>query len=201
MATRRTKLSKELKTAIAMMTGKEKDKLLFRLLPKNPTLVAQLEYKLLEDGDTTELRRRELGEAIEARMLDVIDNFYSPGYLLLDYRHISGRITEHVKTTKDKTGEIELNLLMLSESLPKLTERINGFSAGRCRTLNNYVVRRVLKIFKLLNKFHPDTRLDYQDDLKRIGGAIGDIPTMMKTAIAGGLDVNWLLGHGWPEEL
>ena len=201
MPPRRAKLSPELKTALRELPPAEKDKLLFRLLPKDPALVAQLEFKLLEDGDTQELRRGELGEAIEASMADVVGNFYSPGYLLLDYRNLSGRITEHVKTTKDKVGEVELNLLMLSLSLPQLTEQIAGVTAGRSHTLNNYVVKRMLKILKLLNKFHPDLRLNYLGDLKQIGDAIGKIPAMMRVAIYEGLDVNWLLRGSWPEEL
>ena len=42
--------------------------------------------------------------------------YYSPGYLLLELRSISGRITQHVKTTKDKYGEVALNCLLLNQA-------------------------------------------------------------------------------------
>lgn len=202
MPSRRVTLSKELKTALSELPVKEKDKLLFRLLPTKPDLVAKLEYELLEGGNSKEERRAELGEAIEKKLAeDVVPNFYSPGYLLLDYRFISGRITEHVKTTKDKEGEVELNILMLADSLPALAERIDGFSAGRSRTLSNYVVKRARKILKLLGKFHRDIRLDYASDLERIGRAMGRIDAMMRTAVHEGFDVNWLLSGEWPEDV
>lgn len=198
---RRISISPELKKAIQELSGKEKDKLIFRLLPKNVPLIAKLEFELLEDGDTQKLRREEMGEAIEERMADSVENFYSPGYLLLDLRAVSGAITRHVKTTRDKEGEVELNLLMLTESLPKLTKKISGFTPGKSRTLNNYVIARSRKILQLLNKFHPDLRLDYQGDLKTLGMAIGKIDSMMKTAIYEGFNVNWLIGSEWPEDL
>ena len=46
----RIKLSPDFKKAITALSHKEKDKLLFRLLPKEEMLVAQLEFQLLEDG-------------------------------------------------------------------------------------------------------------------------------------------------------
>jgi len=44
----RAKLIPELKAAISELTEKEKDKLIFRLLPKDQKLVHKLEYQLLE---------------------------------------------------------------------------------------------------------------------------------------------------------
>lgn len=196
---RRVQISPELKSALKELSPAEKDKLILRLLPKNAPLIAKLEYELLASGSLEE-RRDKLGEEIERRMADAVSSFYSPGYLLLDLRAVSGDINRHVKTTRDKAGEVELNLLMLTESLPKLTKQISGFSAGRSRTLNNYVIARAAKILKLLDKFHPDVRLDYASDLRTLGRAIGDVDAMMRTAIHEGFDVNWLLRGEWPAD-
>ena len=95
----RTKLSDELKEAIASLTHKEKDKLLFRLIAKDYALVKKLEFELLEDGETKDERRQELYEMIEAEFARY--HYYSPGYLLLLLRSISGAIGRHLKTTKD----------------------------------------------------------------------------------------------------
>lgn len=199
---RRTPISKELKDAIEELSHREKDKLLFRLLPKDPALVAKLEYQLLEGGDTMLERREELVARIKQFAADsAVGGFYSPGYLLLDFRSMSGQITQHVKTTKDKEAEIKLNVLMLREILPPLVDKISGFPRAKARTLNNYVIQRSRKILRLLNKLHPDLQMDYHEDLRTIGQAIGSIDSMMRTAIHEGFDVNWLLRGAWPEDI
>ncbi len=198
--TRRVALDSEIKAAISDLTHKEKDKLLFRLLPKEPDLVRKLRFDLLEGGDTVEIRREELAEAIRGRIdSDVVPNFYSPGYLLLDLRAMSGGISRHVKTTKDKFGEVSLNFLMLNHSLPRLVDQINATPKHRSHTLNDYVVKRGLKLLKLMGKLHPDLHIEFRDDMKLLGETIGRLPGMMKTAIYAGLDVNWLLAGEVPE--
>lgn len=197
MARRKT-LSPEFKKVISQLSPKEKDKLLFRLLPKEPALVAKLEYDLLEGGDNVEVRRNELSEQMEMRLREATADFYSPGYLLLDLRSLSGDITRHVKVTKDKYGEIQMNFMLLNEGIGPVVDKINGFSKGRARTLNDYVVKRVLKLFALLHKQHPDIRLDFADEMKELGGYIGRIDSMMHTAIFNGMDVNYLLSGEVP---
>ena len=46
------KLSKKLKEAISNLPDSEKDKLLFKLLPKDQPLCEKLEFELLEQGQT-----------------------------------------------------------------------------------------------------------------------------------------------------
>ena len=50
-------LSKELVKEITKMPVKEKDKLLMRLIRKDGLLAEQLEFQLIEFGETTEERR------------------------------------------------------------------------------------------------------------------------------------------------
>lgn len=193
MAKRRVALSPELKKAISDLPSREKDKLLFRLLPKENALVAKLEYELLEAGDNVAERRNDLAREITSALQRSAANFYSPGYILLDLRAWSGEITRHVKTTKDKYGEVKLNFLLLNEGIGNLTEQINANSAGRARTLNEYVVKRTLKLFSLMRDLHADHRLDFREEMKTLGKNIGSIDSMMREAIREGLDVNYLL--------
>lgn len=175
------------------MPPTEKDKLLFRLIAKDHALVQKLIFELLETGDTKELRRDELKENILQALKNYKNYYYSPGYLLLDLRSISGEINRHVKTTKDKYGEIELNFLMLNKSLEYFGEHIKNAPPRRSKTFNNYVVKRALKLLALLKKMHEDIVLDFQGPMKELGKHIGDSHNMMKAAIFHGLDVNWLL--------
>ncbi len=193
----RIKLSNELKEAIAGLTHKEKDKLLFRLIAKDQALVNKLIFDLLEAGETKDIRRQELYEMIEQKFAHY--RYYSPGYLLLLLRNLSGDINRHLKTTKDKYGEIQLNFLMLNKSFELFGDQIRQASPRQQHTFAVYVVKRALKLLKLLGKMHEDYLLDFQDDMKKLGHYIGDQPYVMKIAIYNMLDVNWLVQGRLPD--
>jgi len=171
----------------------DKDKLLFRLLAKESALVEKLTFQLLEDGSSTEERREEVQQFITNDLEKYQEYFYSPGYLLLQIRSLSGEITRHVKTTKDKYGEVQLNLFMLNKTMELYNEKVIPFRPDRSRTFNEYVVKRTLKIYALMSKLHEDYLIDFKDDLQKLGKAIGSNHNMMKIAIYNMLDVNWLL--------
>ena len=190
----RIKLPDELKKAISQMPEREKDKLLFRLIAKEPALVKQLSFKLLEDGETTDERRADVKDFIERCMKSMVRSYYSPGYLLLDMRHISGRITDHVKTTKDKYGEVELNFYLLIRSLELFGGKTKQAQARRARTFNSYVVKRTIKLINLVGKMHEDYALDFYEDMKKLAKLIRTQPTMMDMAKNLGLDLRLLEG-------
>lgn len=170
----RVKLTRELKKAISALPDKEKDKLLFRLIPKDELLVAQLEFRLLEEGNTTEFRRDALRNGIDRSLQRAANNYYSPGYLLLDIRAISGKINRHVKISKDKYGEIELNLFMLSRTLELLGGQLRFASPWHSRTLNEYMAKRVLKLLQLLEKIPEDYHADFRPAFRELAEALGE---------------------------
>lgn len=187
----RTKLSDELKEAITQLSDKEKDKLLFRLIAKDIALIKRMEFELLEQGETMDMRRKEIYQTIDTGF-DTY-RYYSPGYLLLALRSISGDITRHVKTTKDKYGEIQLNFLMLNKSMRLFGDKIGKADSRKSRTFNNYVVKRAIKLVVLLGKMHEDYHLDFQDDIRELGKHIDENPLMNQLAENLGLDVRRLL--------
>lgn len=178
----RVKLSPELKKAISNLPPKEKDKLLFRLIPKDEILVAQLEFRLLEEGDTVTFRRDELRNRIERSLQRAANNYYSPGYLLLDIRAISGTINRHVKITKDKYGEIDLNLFMLNRTLELLGGQLRYASPWHSRTLNEYMAKRVLKLMKLLEKIPEDYHADFRESFRQLAEALGQLGNFTRVA-------------------
>ncbi|MEM6263370.1 MAG: hypothetical protein AAGI38_12735 [Bacteroidota bacterium] len=182
-------LSKELKQAISRLSDKEKDKLLFRLIPKNPDLVRKLTFELLEDGETAEVRREKIRELVENHAEVCIANYYSPGYVLMDLRTISGIINQHVKTTKDKYGEIELNLYMLTEVISSLVKEIEAAPRDKVRTLSQYVAKRTHKLNQLLKKQHEDVLLDFREDWIHLGNLIDYVPAFKISAVVVGVDV------------
>lgn len=175
------------------MPDGDKNKLLFRLLAKEPALVEKLAFELLEGGETTEERRADLERETEQHLINYQNYFYTPGYLQMELRSISGEITRHVKTTKDKYGEVYLNLFMLNKCMELYNQKVIPFNPINSRTFNEYVVKRTLKIYDLLGKLHEDYLADFKPDLQKLGKEIGKNHNMMKVAIYNMLDVNWLL--------
>ncbi len=193
------KLTDKLKAAISKMSASEKDKILFRLVAKDEALVRKLEYQLLEKGKTSTKRRQEIHAAIVTALNEYKKYYYSPGYLLLQLRSISGAINEHVKVTKDKEGEVELNFLMLNESLKLFGEKVKQVPYAKSRTFNNYVVQRALKMLKILYKMDKDTQFRFRGPMRQLGKHISQQPLMVKLAPAHGLDVEWLIDGELPE--
>ncbi|MEL6718243.1 MAG: hypothetical protein AAFP82_05970 [Bacteroidota bacterium] len=192
----RVKLSDDLKHAISGLPSKEKDKLLFRLIAKDEALVEKLIFELLERDVSPKDRRETLMEEIDHHLDQYKNYYYSPGYLLLELRSISGIITRHVKTTKDKYGDIQLNFFMLNKSLALFGERIQQARPQKQRTLSDYVIKRAVKLLKQLSKMHPDLRLDFEQDMMLLGKHISKNRLMVELAPSHGLNLSNLLeGH------
>ncbi|MBF9254209.1 hypothetical protein I2I11_12965 [Pontibacter sp. 172403-2] len=150
----------EFKTAISRLPGAEKDKLLFRLLKKDPDLCNRLQFELVEQGDTLQQRR----EAVEQEINKLASyDLYSPGYLMMDMRSLNSLITRHVKYTKDKEGEIQLTLLLLRLTLQTHLDFIVAH-LYRADTLQDYLVKRMQFVLHKLAKLHEDLYVEYEAD-------------------------------------
>lgn len=192
--------TKEFKQAIQELPSAEKDKLIFRLLKRDLDLANRLHFELV-DVETVEDKRA----SFEIDMLKKInyfsERFYSVGYLLQDTRFLSGEITNHVKITKDKFGEISLNMKMLIYLLTTNNERIQSQNYSKAYTLCIYVIARAFKILLLIKAIDEDYFIDFKEDLALLGELIGQNHMLMRTAINNGLDVNWLLSGEIPEDI
>jgi len=165
------------------------------LIAKDPALVAQLNFELLETeaGVTKEDHRSVVEKAIISVLEEYEPHYHSPGYLLLELRSLSGDINRHVRTTRDKYGDTYLNFLMLNHTFRLYGDQIRQSSSYQTRTFNEYVVKRALRLLKQLQKMHEDHVLDFEEAMKELGEHIGSQPTTMKVAIYNMLDVNHLL--------
>jgi hypothetical protein len=191
---------KEFKEAISHLASEEKDKLILRLLKKDLNLANRLYFELVDSKDVDE-RRLDLEKRIKKRVEDFSQYYSSPGYLMMDMRDISGEITAHVKITKDKFGEVSLNLAMLNEVLRLQNSRIIEATPGKARKLCTYIIARAFKILVLSNKLHEDLMLDINDEIEKLGQLISENDYLMKTAIKNGFDVNWLIKLDIPENI
>ncbi|MCH8534607.1 MAG: hypothetical protein LAT51_06010 [Flavobacteriaceae bacterium] len=194
------KFSKEFKEAISHLPEKEKDKLLIRLLKKDPILAQRLEFELIDDLSVDE-RRALLADDIETDVKRFSEYSGSIGYLTMDIRYLSGYITKHVKITKDKFGEVSLNILMLTEVLQHNNQRIQQVSLSRARKLLVSIIARAFKIVVLTHKLDDDFLIELEKPLNQLGNLIGENDYLMRTAIQNGFDVNWLLSAKIPEDI
>lgn len=194
------KFEDDFKKAIKAMPEANKDKLLLRLLKQNLPLANQLYFELV-DGGTVDSKRHEMEARVVAVVEKAIKTYDTPGYFMMDLRFLSGEISEHVKITKDKFGEVHLNLRMVALALSGNAIRLNRESYGRSAHLYIYVVAKMYNLLVLMQKLHPDLRHDFQKDLHHIGELIGNNDNMMRTAIAHGLDVNWLIHGNVPDNI
>lgn len=191
---------KEFKEAIHNLPSAEKDKLIFRLLKKDLVLANQLMFQLVVE-DSIEEQREKLRKQIDILIDRAANIYYSPGYLNMDIRDISGRINEHVQITKDKYGEISLNLYMINNVLEKNNKNILSATPAKAKKLCTAVIARAFKILILIKKMHEDYFTEFEDDIKKLGALIGDNPYLMKSAIFNGLDINWLLSGNIPDDI
>jgi hypothetical protein len=158
------KIAKELKEAICQMPQKEKDKILLRLIAKDSMLIARLEHELFGDEAETKALAEEIKEDID-RMTSF--NHGTPGWLMMAMRSENGGITKHVKITKDKTGEIELTLYLLSTTFKKQDKFLAKY-AYRADKFGGYVCKRTDFALKKLIKLHPDLQFDYKNEVEFI---------------------------------
>jgi hypothetical protein len=150
-----------LKKAILQMPAKDKDKLLLRLIGKDSNLVDKLHYELLEGSDTLQERR----DNIKKRIVKVAGiSQHSPGWIMMDMRSLSGDITQHVKITKDKYGEIELNIQMLNSFFENHKDLLTRYTS-RSEKCALYIAKKTQSILKLLARLDDDYHVDFESEM------------------------------------
>lgn len=193
-------LPKELKEAITHLSSTEKDKLIFRLLKKDVALANRLLFELVST-ETVEEKRKKIEDSLSFEIDRAVKNFYSPGYLSMDVRYMSGMITEHVQITKDKFGDPYLNLYILNGLIPKLNKKLETYTPQNANKFYVPALARIFKILMNISKFHEDEQYEFRDNLYKLGESIIENPDFIKAAINNGLDINWLLNAEIPENI
>lgn len=188
----------EFKKALQELPEKEKDKLIYRLLRRDMDLAEKLHFELV-DTDSIEDKRRNMETIISNDIKRFSENFHSLDYIAIEMRRISGKISHHVKITKDKFGEISLNLQMLNEVIEQNAFSLTHSKPQKSIKFYNYVIVRAFKILLLINLLHEDFLLDFKEDLKKLGANISSNKMLLKTASYNSLDINWILEVEIPE--
>jgi hypothetical protein len=190
----------EFRKALQELPEKEKDKLILRLLRRDMDLAEKLYFELV-DTDSVEDKRKLIENEISKTINAVSQRNYNLDSIAGEMRYISGSISHHVKITKDKFGEISLNLQMLNETIEQNAFSLAHSKPQKSNKFYNYVIVRAFKILLLIDALHEDFLLDFKEDLERLGANISKNTMLLKTANYNSLDVNWILDAEIPENI
>lgn len=190
----------DFKKALQELSEKEKDKLILRLLKRDLDLAKKLYFELV-DTDTIEDKRRMMEISISNYIKRFSENYHSLDYIAREMRTVSGKISHHVKITKDKFGEISLNLQMLNEVIEQNTFSLAHSKPQKSTKFYNYVIVRAFKILLLIKTLHEDFLLDFKQDLERLRILISNNKMLLRTAKYNSLDINWLIEAEIPDNI
>ena len=186
--------SKEFKEAISNFTSQEKDKLIIRLLKKDRILSHRLYFELI-DPETADDKRNQLESIIQTEVQQVSKKFGRTKYFLPGIRRISAKITEHVKITTDKFGEVSLTLLLVSETLKHLPKSADHYK------LYIYLLNKIFRSLVLTKKLDPDYFLDLRESYETVHQEILKNKSLEELTLHNGLFMSWLEPDNIPDQI
>ena len=191
--------SKEFKQALSEFSSIEKDRLIFRLLKKDKLLSKKLYFELI-DPETTDQKRDQMEENVTEKLASAARYIGNPKYYLSTIRTISAEITEHVKVTTDKFGEVYLNLFLVHQIL----ENNDSFAKQRFDNVYKlyiYLINKIVRALLLIKKIDEDYWMEFDEILGKIDDKVHENRYLEKLFINNGIDFNWLQSENLPENL
>ena len=189
--------SKEFKQALSEFSSKEKDKLIFRLLRKDKLLSKKLYFELIEE-ETTDDKRNTMESYLKERITDLSKHIGNPKYFLVLVRKLSGEITEHVKVTTDKFGDVFLNLFLVNTILEH-NDKLSRQRFDAVYKLYIYLINKIIKVLIQIQKLDEDYWLEFDEILTDIDFQLHENLYLEKLCINNGLDFNWLKCENIPD--
>jgi hypothetical protein len=189
--------SKEFKAALSAFSNIEKDRLIFRLLKKDPLLSKKLYFELI-DPETTDDKRNVMEEHVQERVAMVSKYIGNPKYFLTIIRKISAEITEHVKITTDKFGEVSLNLLLI-DSILKHNDDLSRQRFDNVYKLYLYLINKTVRSLLLIKKLDEDYWMEFDEQLESLKKRIMQNHYLSKLFVNNEIDINWLRSENIPE--
>lgn len=182
--------SKEFKAALSNFSSIEKDRLIFRLLKKDKLLSKKLYFELI-DTENVDQKRSQIEDIIDEKVIAASKYISNGKYFLLLIRKISAEITEHVKVTTDKYGDISLNLYLVNEIL-RNNEKLNQLRFDVIYKMYIYLMNKIVKALILTKKIDEDYWMEIDQILEEVETKIHENKYLEKLFINNGIDFNWL---------
>lgn len=189
--------SKEFKAALSQLSSIEKDRLIFRLLKKDKILSKKMYFELI-DGETVDQKRDAMEEIVREKVDFAAKYISNQKYFIVLIRKISAEITEHVKVTTDKFGEVSLNLVLVNQIL-EYSEKLSRQRFNEVYKLYLYIINKIVKALSLTKKLDEDYWLEIDEYLSTAHGKITANIYLEKLFINNGIDFNWLKTENIPD--
>ncbi|WP_175621760.1 deoxyuridine 5'-triphosphate nucleotidohydrolase [Chryseobacterium schmidteae] len=189
--------SKEFKAALSQLSPIEKDRLIFRLLRKDDILSKKLYFELIEE-ETVDQKRYAMEELIKEKVEYASKYISNQKYFIVLIRKISAQITEHVKVTTDKFGDISLNLLLINEILES-NEKLSRQRFNDVYKLYLYIINKIVKALALTKKLDEDYWMEIDEYLSVAHEKITANIYLEKLFINNGIDFNWFTTDKIPD--
>lgn len=186
--------SKEFKQAISAFSSIEKDRLIIRLLKKDRILSEKLYFELI-DPETQDEKRTKMEDLIKNEIAAASKHVNNAKYFLRIIRKISANISEHVKITSDKFGEVSLNLILINEILSLAKHFRDGYK------LYIYLLNKIFRSLVLTQKLDSDYFLELNGLFEQLHEQILKNSDLAQLALQHGLDLNWLQPENIPEHI
>lgn len=186
--------SKEFRQAISAFSSVQKDRLIIRLLKKDRILSEKLYFELI-DPDTQDEKRAQMETFVKNEVAAASKYLNNAKYFLRLIRKISSKITEHVKITSDKLGEVSLNLLLVNEILTLTKHFRDGYK------LYIYLLNKIFRMLVLTQKLDADYFLELNESFEQLHEEILKNRELAQLALHHGLDLNWLQPENIPEHI
>ncbi|WP_241330442.1 deoxyuridine 5'-triphosphate nucleotidohydrolase [Chryseobacterium arthrosphaerae] len=191
--------SKEFKAALSAFSSPEKDKLIFRLLRKDKLLSKKLYFELI-DPETADDKRDAMEDQVKEKVLLAAKYIGNTKYFLTIIRKISAEITEHVKITTDKFGEVSLNLLLVNAILDYNAD-LSRQRFDNVYKLYLYIINKIFKSLTLIRKLDEDYWMEIDEYLRDAEKKILENHYLQKLCINNGLNFNWFECANIPENI
>ncbi|WP_312078058.1 deoxyuridine 5'-triphosphate nucleotidohydrolase [Chryseobacterium sp.] len=182
--------SKEFKTALSQLSSVEKDRLIFRLLKKDEILSKKLYFELI-DEETTDHKRDQMEEIVKEKVDFAAKYISNQKYFVVLIRKISAEITEHVKVTTDKFGDVYLNLVLINKILES-NNKLSYLRFDNVYKLYLYIINKIVKALSLTKKLDEDYHLELTEILEDIEFQVTENTYLAKLFMNNGIDFNWL---------
>ncbi|WP_312422003.1 deoxyuridine 5'-triphosphate nucleotidohydrolase [Epilithonimonas sp.] len=189
--------SKEFKQALSEFSPIEKDRLIFRLLKKDKLLSKKLYFELI-DPETTDDKRNAMEVIISERVREISKYVANQKYFLVLIRKLSAEITEHVKITTDKFGDVYLNLFLINKILEH-NEKLGRQRFDAVYKLYIYLINKIIKALIQIKKLDEDYWMEFDELLSDIDFQIHETLYFEKLCINNSFDFNWLKCENIPD--
>lgn len=131
------------------------------------------------------------------RISEISKYIGNPKYFLV-LRKLSAEITEHVKVTTDKFGDVYLNLFLINEILGQ-NDKLQKQRFDAVYKLYIYLINKIFKALIQIKKLDEDYWLEFDEILSDIDSKIHNNLYFEKLCINNGLDFNWLKSENIPD--